>query len=115
MRNLQIFESEKPLCDDESEVLKSVADDMVGQIALPCTSCRYCTDHCPQGLDIPDLIYLYNEYCFTGGGFIPAMKVSSLPEDKRPSACIGCRSCEAVCPQQIKISEAMSVFSEKLK
>ena len=31
-----------------------------------------------------------------------------------PSACIGCRSCEAVCPQQIKISEAMADFAEKL-
>lgn len=35
-------------------------------------------------------------------------------EEKRPSACIGCRSCEAVCPQQIKISEAMVDFAEKL-
>jgi len=113
--NIHIFESEKPLNGSELKVLKSVADDMVGRIALPCTSCRYCTDHCPMELDIPDLIYLYNEYCFTGGGFIPSMKVSSLPEEKRPSACIGCRSCEAVCPQQIKISEAMRDFSVKLK
>lgn len=36
------------------------------------------------------------------------------PEEKRPSACIGCRSCEAVCPQQIKISESMADFSQKL-
>ncbi|HJF95071.1 MAG TPA: 4Fe-4S binding protein, partial [Lachnoclostridium phocaeense] len=43
------------------------------------------------------------------------MVVSTLPEDKRPSACIGCRSCEAVCPQQIKISEAMADFTERLK
>ncbi|MBE7065437.1 MAG: oxidoreductase [Ruminococcaceae bacterium] len=113
--NIEIFETEKPLSDAELKVLKNVADDMVGRIALPCTSCRYCTDHCPMGLDIPDLIYLYNEYCFTGGGFIPSMKVSSLPENKRPSACIGCRSCEAVCPQQIKISEALADFTKKLK
>ena len=30
-------------------------------------------------------------------------------------ACIGCGSCEQVCPQQIKISEIMTDFSEKLK
>ena len=28
--------------------------------------------------------------------------------------CVGCRSCEAVCPQQIRISEAMSAFAALL-
>ena len=40
--------------------------------------------------------------------------VDALPEEKKPNACIGCRSCEAVCPQQLKISEAMADFVEKL-
>ena len=39
----------------------------------------------------------------------------AYPEEKKPSACVGCRSCEAVCPQQIKISEVMKDFTEKLK
>lgn len=52
---------------------------------------------------------------FTGGGFIAPMVVGTLPEDKRPSACVGCRSCEKVCPQQIKISEMMKDFVERLK
>ena len=34
---------------------------------------------------------------------------------KRPGACIGCRSCEAVCPQQIKISEVFADFSANVK
>lgn len=38
-----------------------------------------------------------------------------MPEEKRPSACVGCKSCEAVCPQQIKISEIMSDFVERMK
>lgn len=112
--NISIFETDKPLNKSELKLLLGVADEMIGKIALPCTSCRYCTDHCPMGLDIPDLISLYNEHCFTGGGFIPTMKVSVMPENKKPSACIGCRSCEAVCPQTIKISEALSDFSKKL-
>ena len=43
------------------------------------------------------------------------LAMRALPEEKRPAACIGCRSCEAVCPQQIKISEAMKDFVEKTK
>ena len=96
------------------KALLEVADDMVKKIVLPCTSCHYCVSHCPQELDIPNLIALYNEHCFTKGGFIAPMAMSAIPEEKRPSACIGCRSCEAVCPQQIKISEAMADFAEKL-
>jgi len=42
------------------------------------------------------------------------MALSALPDEKKPSACIGCRSCEAVCPQQIKISEAMADFVKKI-
>lgn len=113
--NIAIFEKDAPLNDDEKGALQDIADDMLKEKVLPCTACHYCTSHCPQGLDIPELLKLYNEHAFTGGGFIAPMALSAIPDDKKPSACIGCRSCEAVCPQQIKISEAMADFSEKLK
>lgn len=113
--NIAIFEKDAPLNDDEKAALQDIADDMLKEKVLPCTACHYCTSHCPQGLDIPELLKLYNEHAFTGGGFIAPMALSAIPDDKKPSACIGCRNCEAVCPQQIKISEAMADFSEKLK
>lgn len=113
-KNVHTFETSKKLNEQEQKALLGVADQMVQNI-LPCTACRYCTAHCPKGLDIPSLLSLYNEHCFTGGGFIAPMALMAVPEDKQPSACIGCRSCEAVCPQQIKISEAMTDFSEKLQ
>ncbi|WP_305117636.1 aldo/keto reductase, partial [Acutalibacter muris] len=110
--NIEIWGEEKPLSDQETESLLHMAAGMMDGL-LPCTACRYCTSHCPKGLDIPKLIGLYNDYKFTGGGFVPAMVISTLPEDKRPGACIGCRSCEKLCPQQIKISEAMKDFDVK--
>lgn len=112
--NIRTYEEDKPLNEQEMKTLMSIADDMLGRKVLPCTACRYCISHCPQGLDIPELLALYNEHNFTEGGFIAPMALSSYPEDKKPSACVGCRSCEAVCPQQIKISEAMADFTEKL-
>lgn len=112
--NVHTFETEKPLTEDELSELMEIADEILGKKALPCTACRYCTTHCPQGLDIPELIKLYNEHNFTEGGFIAPMALSAYPEEKKPSACVGCRSCEAVCPQQIKISEVMKDFNEKL-
>ncbi len=111
--NIATYSESKPLNEEEMKALLSIADGMLSG-KLPCTACRYCTTHCPQGLDIPALLELYNEHSFTGGGFIAPMALSALPEEKKPSACIGCKSCEAVCPQQIKISEAMADFTAKL-
>ena len=112
--NIRTFETKKKLNEKEMNTLLGIADEMVKQNNLPCTACRYCTSHCPKGLNIPSLLELYNEHNLTGGGFIAPMALMAVPEDKQPSACVGCRSCEAVCPQQIKISEALADFRAKL-
>ena len=112
--NIRTFGEERPLNEEERQTLLDIADGMVKKIAVPCTACHYCVSHCPQGLDIPHLLSLYNEHSFTGGGFIAPMALSAISKDKWPSACIGCRSCEVVCPQQIKISEVMADFAAKL-
>lgn len=111
--NIHTYETERALLAEEMDTLLMVARGMLGG-ALPCTSCRYCVSHCPKGLDIPMLLGLYNEHAFTGGGFIAPMALMAQPGEKHPSACVGCRSCEKVCPQQIKISEAMADFAAKL-
>jgi len=113
-KNLATFADDRKLTDAEMKALMGIADRMLSVGTVPCTACHYCVSHCPQGLDIPHLISLYNEHAYTGGGFIAPMALSALPEDKRPQACLGCRSCEQVCPQQIKISEVMADFSAKL-
>lgn len=113
--NIRTYEEEKPLNEKEMDTLMGIVDEMVKKTVVPCTACHYCVDHCTQGLDIPRLLELYNEHVLTGGGFIAPMALSAVTKDKHPDACIGCRSCEAVCPQQIKISEVMADFVEKLK
>ena len=113
--NIKTFKERKTLNEEEKKALFEIVDEMLNKKVLPCTACRYCTSHCPKVLNIPHLLSLYNEHIFTGGGFIAPMAISALPEDKRPSACIGCRSCEKVCPQQIKISEAMKDFAKLLE
>lgn len=110
--NIQIFAEQKPLNAQEQETLLHIADDMLQKKTLPCTACRYCTSHCPKQLDIPSLLALYNEHSFTEGGFLAPMALSALPDEKKPSACIGCKSCEKVCPQQIQIADAMKDFTQ---
>ena len=111
--NIETYKESKPFNADEMQKILSLGKKMTE--CVPCTSCRYCTEYCPQGLDIPKLISLYNEQVFSGGGFIVSMSLGSLPEEKRPSACIGCGACQAVCPQNIKIPEILSDFVERRK
>ena len=113
--NIATYEAEEPLNEDEIKKLFEVGAAMTAKITLPCTGCRYCTSHCPMELGIPELIELYNEHVYTGDGYVAPVVIGAFPDEKKPSACLGCRACEAVCPQNIKISEMMRDFVERLK
>ena len=101
--NIRTFGEEKPLAKEEMDMLMDVVSAMKNN-TLPCT----------KGIDIPKILELYNEHSLTGGGFLAPMAIGAMPKEKQPSACVGCRSCEKVCPQQIKISETMSNFAAQL-
>lgn len=112
--NLDTYDTHKPLTDAELKTLLDTADAMMAVTSLPCTSCRYCVTYCPTKLDIPRIIELYNEHTYSGGGFLPTMAINAMGEGKKPSDCVGCKACEAVCPQNIAISKMMGDFSKKL-
>lgn len=111
--NIKTFSENKPLNKEEFEKILVLGKKMT--MAVPCTSCRYCTEYCPQGLNIPDLISLYNEQVFSGGGFIVGMRLANMDESEKPSACIGCGACQSVCPQGIKIPEIFADFVQRRK
>ena len=116
--NIATFEEDKPLTEAESEALAGIAGKMMARKSIPCTACHYCVSHCPQGLDIPRLIALYNEHLLTvedgGMAFIAPMALMAIPEKKRPVSCLHCQSCEQVCPQQIHISDFMTDFVNRI-
>lgn len=113
--NIKTYEEAKPLSDSEMELILSVADDMIRKTTVPCTGCHYCVSKCPKKLDIPFLLKLYNEAMVAGSGnFIAPMGLMSVDADKQPECCIGCHSCEKVCPQTIHIPEELKKFATKL-
>lgn len=65
-------------------------------------------------LDIPMLLSAYNEVRFSPQ-MNTAIRIEALPEEKRPSACLGCGACSAICPQRIDIPAALSDLTEQLK
>lgn len=113
-QNLRIFSENKALTEQEFRLVTEIADKYTSLMGVPCTSCRYCVEKCPQKLDIPHLLSQYNEQKVSGGSWIAKMMIGKLPEEQRPEACISCRSCEKVCPQKIRISEALKTFAAEL-
>ena len=115
VENIETFSAPEPLSEEERRVLEGIGDEMAHAKGLPCTACRYCTDHCPQGLDIPYLIYLYNEQLSRESGrFITPMSYRALDDGKKPDACIACGACHDVCPQQLAIPEFLAEFASAM-
>lgn len=111
--NIGIFETSDPLNKAEQQALYDISAERLSKHMVPCTSCRYCTDHCPIELDIPILIGLYNEYLSKDNEhWMTHMKIKRFDEDKMPSCCIACGSCSAVCPQNIDIPDVMNKLAK---
>ncbi len=110
--NVALFEKEDELSEAEREALLALGRKLASAKGVPCTACHYCVSHCPQELDIPRLLELYNEHLSRPNfAFIAPMALGAMPMDKHPSACIGCGACAQVCPQQIDIPEALADFA----
>jgi predicted aldo/keto reductase-like oxidoreductase len=111
VENVRLFSEPEPATEEEKELLQQVVATLVDLV--PCTACRYCCDVCPQGLDIPKLISMYNEASF-GKAFILNFTLSAMTEAELPSACLACGDCKAICPQDIDIPDIMERFVETI-
>ena len=109
--NIETFEKCDPLTSEEARIVNEAAESMKSE--GPCTACRYCTANCPMELDIPDLLFKYNQIR-ADSGFTIKMQLDAYPEDKLPSACIGCGACMEMCPQKIQIPDELAAFNDAL-
>lgn len=107
--NVKTFSTDDPLSPDEIGLLKKVSSEM--RDLIPCTSCRYCCEECPQKLDIPTLLGLYNEALVSSAVTI-SMRLDAMRADERPDACTVCGACSKMCPQGIDIPTSMKAFTE---
>ena len=113
--NVQTFSDDKFLSEEEISLVRQVSDVIHDLYAVPCTGCRYCCADCPQQLDIPFLLAAYNEYKTGGEKSLSSWRLArldALPEDKRPSACVGCGACTAHCPQGLDVPAYMREMAE---
>ena len=115
--NIRTFSDNKFLSEPELSLVRQVSDIIHDLYAVPCTGCRYCCTDCPQHLDIPFLLTAFNEYRTGGEQNLSSWRLArlgALPEDKRPSACIGCGTCTAHCPQGLDVPAYMNEMAALL-
>jgi len=99
--NINTFFNEKPLNENQQAILKKACGLYRPTVAVACTDCRYCTDDCPQNLDIPRLVGIYNEVKF--GGMWRVSFLNALSKNKRPKDCTACSLCVERCPQNLDV------------
>lgn len=117
--NTSYMENFSPLSQQERSVVQEVTGIINDSVTIPCTGCSYCTNGCPMNIAIPQYFSLYNAemreledkpwtaqlmlYGHLSGQFGKA------------SACVGCGSCEEMCPQHLPIREWLKAVARKFE
>lgn len=114
--NTSYMQNLKPLNDEEKKTIEQAIKVLHDAITIPCTTCRYCVEHCPMKIAIPDIFALYNaEKQESGNKPFTIQRVyynNLIKTSGKASQCVHCRSCEKHCPQHIKISEWMDEIAK---
>ncbi|MDE2518538.1 MAG: aldo/keto reductase [Methanocorpusculum sp.] len=99
-----------PLNEEEHRIVKEAAAIITANIAVPCTTCGYCLDTCPENIPIPKYFSLYNNKMQTIDLFYyPQQQYyeNYTKTSGKASDCIECGACEEHCPQHLKITDLL--------
>ncbi|MDD5219060.1 MAG: aldo/keto reductase [Candidatus Bipolaricaulis sp.] len=95
------------LSEDELSLVERVRNAYRALAPIPCTRCGYCQP-CPHGVAIPRVFTLYNDAMAYGDlARLGRMyrNAAFVGPESRADQCVACGTCEAACPQQIRIVE----------
>jgi predicted aldo/keto reductase-like oxidoreductase len=111
--NIKYADRSDPGCLNERELAlyKKVRDAYNRLGFVGCTACQYCMP-CPEGVDIPIILGLYNEHYMSGGSTEAKTKYwRDMDPENHASNCVACGECEEKCPQQLPIRKFMNETS----
>ena len=73
-----------------------------------CTGCRYCQP-CPEGVNIPKIISLYNEYFMKDrDDEIKKKYWEHITPESQAKRCARCGKCEELCPQKLPVRDVLN-------
>jgi len=89
-------------------LLAEVKEEVGRRLRAPCSGCAYCMP-CPEGLNIPRMLTLYNEVFLQGDAtWSKTMYNMCTEESALAKHCVACGRCEEICPQSLPISTIMA-------
>ena len=114
--NIRTFENFRPLSAEELELIGKAVEIINAIPGVPCTSCRYCSNGCPQKINIPFFMNVYNSLLrFNNLEIAKHTYFMATRAQPKASECIGCRGCEDRCPQHIEITKYLEEIAERLE
>ncbi len=99
---------------EDREKMDRILDRFAAVADKLCTACRYCMD-CPNGVDIPANLELYNLVRVYGLRDWARRKYAEMDESKRASSCIRCEECEPKCPNELPIMDQLQELDEEMQ
>lgn len=107
-----------PLNETEMKKVLEVGDYLRHQPLIECTSCHYCTPHCPRHIAIPELFRLLNRKRNLESMWDLSKEFSDLTskeKSSKPSACLRCGACEKICPQKLAIRQYLQEVAREFE
>jgi len=96
------------LTASELQLINEVASKYKELGFIGCTGCRYCIP-CPEGVNIPEIISLYNEYFMKDkDDAIKTKYWEHITPESQAKRCARCGKCEELCPQKLTIREVLN-------
>ena len=122
--NLKIADKTTPLSMtfDEMETVELAKRVMRDSLKINCSTCGYCMP-CPQGVNIPECLKIYNEkYLFGHKGLMNQsfmdyyQYVGGIMGNRgNASLCNGCGKCLRKCPQKLNIIEELKKVKKEFE
>lgn len=106
--NIDTMKDFSQLSEEEYATIEQVVDVLAKADTVPCTSCKYCVDGCPQKINIPEVLGSLNTYrTYKDLKAVKGHYNWVTANSGKASDCIACGYCEEQCPQHIAIIDAL--------
>jgi len=114
--NVGYMKNFKPLDETERDAIERVTALLHEQDLISCTACKYCTEVCPKGIPVPDILGVINSARICNSWSAKHYYHVFTENAAGASDCIGCGKCERSCPQGLPIRrhlrEAIELFEK---
>ena len=109
--NLKTMKDFNGLSKDEEKVIKEVRKELDKIKLTGCTSCKYCTEVCPNSIAIPWMFSALDSLSLFGDKEKAMKQYSNIfvrdPSKNNASSCLECGACEDACPQHLHIRDLL--------